>query len=160
MENVRTVVPWFAVCLLLVISTQAKPAGAPPPQPCLAPLQWEGRIVEYDHGTGRNSRASMSYDGQNQQIRILEQKKGHVPCKKYVKVAYANTIMHACLERHRLSLVYNRILPSKFAFCKTTASLFTAAWCYSCYWGVFPRGATEIREPALHLSCDFGCKYK
>lgn len=86
MENVKTVMPWFAVCLSLVISTQAKAAVAPPAQPCLAPLQWEGRIVEYDHGTGRNTRASMSYDGQNQRIRILEQKKGHVPCKKYVKV--------------------------------------------------------------------------
>ncbi|XP_030630443.1 mammalian ependymin-related protein 1 [Chanos chanos] len=61
---------------------------APPAQPCLAPTQWEGRIVEYDHSTGRNTRASVSYDGQNQQIRILEQKKGHVPCKKYYEYIY------------------------------------------------------------------------
>lgn len=93
MENIKTAMPWFAVCLTLIISIQAKPAVAPPPEPCLAPLQWEGRIVEYDHGTGRNTRASISYDGQNKQIRILEQKKGHVPCKKYVKYTFLN-VMH------------------------------------------------------------------
>ncbi|KAL4623387.1 mammalian ependymin-related protein 1-like [Arapaima gigas] len=59
-----------------------------PVQPCEAPLQWEGRTVEYEHSTGRNSRATVSYDGQNQRIRVLEEKKGHVPCKKYFEYIY------------------------------------------------------------------------
>ncbi|KAG5285404.1 hypothetical protein AALO_G00003000 [Alosa alosa] len=89
MENMQTIVLWLGVCLTLVISTQANPvAPQDPALPCLAPLQWEGRIVEYDHSTGRNTRASMSYDGQNQRIRILEQKRGHVPCKKYFEYIY------------------------------------------------------------------------
>lgn len=50
--------------------------------PCLAPLQWEGRWVLYDHSTGRNSRAAVSYDGQNQRIRVLQQNKKHTPCQK------------------------------------------------------------------------------
>ncbi|KPP66619.1 mammalian ependymin-related protein 1-like, partial [Scleropages formosus] len=64
-------------------------AGAPPPvQPCQAPMQWEGRTVEYEHSTGRNNRAMMSYDGENQRIRVLEEKRGHVPCKKYFEYIY------------------------------------------------------------------------
>lgn len=57
-------------------------------QPCLAPLQWEGRTVEYDHSTGINTRAAVSYDAQNQQIRVLEQKTGHTPCKKYALIKH------------------------------------------------------------------------
>lgn len=52
------------------------------PQPCQAPQQWEGRAVVYDHTTGKNSRVLISYDGQNQRVRILDEKKGHIPCKK------------------------------------------------------------------------------
>lgn len=75
--------------LVLSLSSGMVPClGFPPsvtaaPQPCLAPSQWEGRTVEYDHGTGRNTRAAVSYDAQNQRIRVLEQKTGHTPCKKY-----------------------------------------------------------------------------
>lgn len=54
-------------------------AGA---EPCRAPGQWEGRSVRYDHGTGRNTRAAVSYDGLNQRLRILEERKALIPCKK------------------------------------------------------------------------------
>ena len=52
------------------------------PVPCLAPTQWEGRSVEYDHSTGRNTRSAVSYDAKNQRIRILQQNKRHTPCEK------------------------------------------------------------------------------
>lgn len=51
-------------------------------QPCLAPQQWEGRWVQYDHSTGRNRRAVVSYDGLNQRIRVLQKHKKHTPCQK------------------------------------------------------------------------------
>ncbi|OXB56215.1 hypothetical protein ASZ78_003238 [Callipepla squamata] len=53
-------------------------AGA---EPCRAPGQWEGRSVRYEHGTGRNTRAAVSYDGLNQRLRILEERKALIPCK-------------------------------------------------------------------------------
>lgn len=65
-----------------------KPGAGPPARPCLAPLQWEGRTVQYDHGTGRNSRSAVSYDAQNQRIRILQQHKKHTPCQKYFEFIY------------------------------------------------------------------------
>ncbi|XP_026988842.2 mammalian ependymin-related protein 1 [Tachysurus fulvidraco] len=57
-------------------------------QPCVAPLQWEGRTVQYDHSTGRNTRASVAYDAVNQRIRVFEQKTGHTPCKKFFEYIY------------------------------------------------------------------------
>lgn len=51
-------------------------------EPCVAPLQWEGRWVVYDHSTGRNSRAAVSYDGVDQRIRVLQQHKKHTPCQR------------------------------------------------------------------------------
>lgn len=54
-------------------------AGA---EPCQAPGQWEGRTVFYRHGTGRITRAAVSYDGPNQRLRILEERKALIPCKK------------------------------------------------------------------------------
>uniref|UniRef100_A0A665U2W8 Mammalian ependymin-related protein 1 n=1 Tax=Echeneis naucrates TaxID=173247 RepID=A0A665U2W8_ECHNA len=59
--------------LLFVLLAAAGPPvlGLPGPElreaatPCLAPPQWEGRWVLYDHSTGRNSQA-VSYDGLNQ----------------------------------------------------------------------------------------------
>ena len=60
--------------------TAARPTA--PTQPCLAPLQWEGRSVQYNHNTGRNTRAAVSYDAQNQRLRILQQHKKHTPCQK------------------------------------------------------------------------------
>ncbi|CAL8314867.1 unnamed protein product [Gadus morhua 'NCC'] len=59
-----------------------------PTQPCLAPLQWEGRSVQYNHNTGRNTRADMSYDAKNQRLRILEQHKKHTPCQKYFEFIF------------------------------------------------------------------------
>lgn len=56
--------------------------ASPVAGPCVAPLQWEGRWVLYDHSTGRNHRAAVSYDGLNQRIRILQQHKKHTPCQK------------------------------------------------------------------------------
>ncbi|KAI7809742.1 mammalian ependymin-related protein 1 [Triplophysa rosa] len=77
---------WSATVTLPCLGYPA--SEAPPVQPCLAPLQWEGRTVEYDHSTGRNTRAAVSYDAQNQQIRVLEQKTGHTPCKKFYEYIY------------------------------------------------------------------------
>ncbi|XP_026883812.2 mammalian ependymin-related protein 1 [Electrophorus electricus] len=79
--------------LAYCVSTMVIQPGRPSPvlvqtQPCPAPLQWEGRTVEYDHSTGRNSRAAVSYDAQNKRIRVLEEKRGHVPCKKYFEYIY------------------------------------------------------------------------
>ncbi|NP_001002416.1 mammalian ependymin-related protein 1 precursor [Danio rerio] len=76
------VVLWQVLCLSVCSGFRAAP------QPCPAPLQWEGRTVEYDHGTGRNTRAAVSYDAQNQRIRVLEQKTGHTPCKKFFEYIY------------------------------------------------------------------------
>ncbi|KAG8139491.1 hypothetical protein E2320_002264 [Naja naja] len=56
-------------------------ARTQPVVPCQAPLQWEGRTVEYDHSSGRNIRAMVSYDSPNQRLRILEEKKRFIPCK-------------------------------------------------------------------------------
>lgn len=57
-------------------------AAARGAEPCQAPRQWEGRTVTYEHGTGRNTRAAVSYDGPNQRLRILEERKALIPCKK------------------------------------------------------------------------------
>ncbi|CAL1580684.1 unnamed protein product [Knipowitschia caucasica] len=58
------------------------------PSPCLAPAQWEGRWVQYDHSTGRNTRAAVSYDGLNQRLRVLQQHKKHTPCQRYFEFIY------------------------------------------------------------------------
>ncbi|KAK9396557.1 mammalian ependymin-related protein 1 [Crotalus adamanteus] len=63
-------------------------ARAQPAVPCKAPLQWEGRTVEYDHSSGRNIRAMVSYDNPNQRLRILEEKKRFIPCKKFFEYIY------------------------------------------------------------------------
>lgn len=70
--------------LLLLLLPGVLPGccGAPPAVPCQAPLQWEGRTVQYDHSTGRNTRAVVAYDGSNRRLRILEERKGLIPCKK------------------------------------------------------------------------------
>lgn len=65
------------ILLSLIWAARAQPAV-----PCKAPLQWEGRTVEYDHSSGRNIRAVVSYDNPNQRLRILEEKKRFIPCKK------------------------------------------------------------------------------
>uniref|UniRef100_A0A8C5Y4V4 Mammalian ependymin-related protein 1 n=3 Tax=Microcebus murinus TaxID=30608 RepID=A0A8C5Y4V4_MICMU len=58
-------------------------AGFPgSPRPCQAPQQWEGRQVLYQQSTGRNSRALLSYDGLNQRVRVLDERKALVPCKR------------------------------------------------------------------------------
>ncbi|XP_016048972.1 mammalian ependymin-related protein 1 isoform X1 [Erinaceus europaeus] len=53
-----------------------------PPSPCQAPQQWEGRQVLYRQTTGLNSRALLSYDGLNQRVRVLEERKALIPCKR------------------------------------------------------------------------------
>ncbi|XP_032387003.1 mammalian ependymin-related protein 1 [Etheostoma spectabile] len=62
--------------------------GSPVAGPCLAPPQWEGSWVLYDHSTGRNNRAAVSYDGLNHRIRILQQNKKHTPCQKFFEYIY------------------------------------------------------------------------
>ena len=58
--------------------------GSPGAQrPCQAPQQWEGRQVLYRQSTGRYSRALLSYDGLNQRVRVLDERKALIPCKRY-----------------------------------------------------------------------------
>lgn len=52
-------------------------------RPCQAPQQWEGRQVLYRQSTGRYSRALLSYDGLNQRVRVLDERKALIPCKRY-----------------------------------------------------------------------------
>lgn len=52
------------------------------PLPCQAPQQWEGRQVLYRQISGRNSRALVSYDGLNQRVRVLDERKALIPCKR------------------------------------------------------------------------------
>ncbi|XP_007455397.1 PREDICTED: mammalian ependymin-related protein 1 isoform X3 [Lipotes vexillifer] len=51
-------------------------------RPCQAPQQWEGRQVLYRQSTGRYSRALLSYDGLNQRVRVLDERKALIPCKR------------------------------------------------------------------------------
>ncbi|XP_077363477.1 mammalian ependymin-related protein 1 [Festucalex cinctus] len=80
--------------LLLLGSTQLRQAdveasaAAATATPCQAPPQWEGRWVVYDHGTGRNNRAAVSYDAQKQRLRVLQQHKKHTPCQRYFELIY------------------------------------------------------------------------
>nr|XP_054415263.1 mammalian ependymin-related protein 1 isoform X1 [Pongo abelii] len=53
------------------------------PRPCQAPQQWEGRQVMYQQSSGRNSRALLSYDGLNQRVRVLDERKALIPCKRH-----------------------------------------------------------------------------
>eukprot|EP00072_Mus_musculus_P043491 XP_006516581.1 PREDICTED: mammalian ependymin-related protein 1 isoform X1 [Mus musculus] len=52
------------------------------PQPCQAPQQWEGRQVLYQQSSGHNNRALVSYDGLNQRVRVLDERKALIPCKR------------------------------------------------------------------------------
>lgn len=70
--------------------------ASPAAEPCDAPLQWEGKWVLYDHSTGRNSRAAVSYDGQNQRIRVLQQHKKHTPCQRYKQVVVRWWVLIYC----------------------------------------------------------------
>ncbi|KAL6103747.1 epdr1 [Pungitius sinensis] len=56
--------------------------------PCVAPLQWEGRWVMYDHSSGRNARASVSYDGLKQRLRVLQRSQKHAPCQRFFEYIY------------------------------------------------------------------------
>ncbi|EGV97345.1 Mammalian ependymin-related protein 1 [Cricetulus griseus] len=47
-----------------------------------APQQWEGRQVLYQQSSGHNSRALLSYDGINQRVRVLDERKALIPCKR------------------------------------------------------------------------------
>ncbi|XP_008589926.1 PREDICTED: LOW QUALITY PROTEIN: mammalian ependymin-related protein 1 [Galeopterus variegatus] len=58
-------------------------AGSPgAPRPCQAPQQWEGRRVLYRQSSGRYSRALLSYDGLHQRLRVLDERKALIPCKR------------------------------------------------------------------------------
>ncbi|XP_052584081.1 mammalian ependymin-related protein 1 [Peromyscus californicus insignis] len=69
----------WAVCGLCGLGTAASPGTA---QPCQAPQQWEGRQVLYQQSSGHNSRALLSYDGLNQRVRVLDERKALIPCKR------------------------------------------------------------------------------
>ncbi|KAJ7412426.1 hypothetical protein BTVI_46473 [Pitangus sulphuratus] len=75
--------PLLPLRLLLLLGVLLVRSGAAErAEPCQAPRQWEGRTVFYEHGSGRNTRAAVSYDGPNQRLRILEERKALIPCKK------------------------------------------------------------------------------
>ncbi|XP_068423241.1 mammalian ependymin-related protein 1 [Clinocottus analis] len=81
--------------LLLLLAAAGAPVlglpglgGSRAAAPCLAPPQWEGRWVLYDHSSGRNNRASVSYDGLQQRIRVLTQNKKHAPCQRFYEYIY------------------------------------------------------------------------
>ncbi|XP_066128254.1 mammalian ependymin-related protein 1 isoform X3 [Saccopteryx bilineata] len=64
------------------VALRAGPWGSPgAPRPCQAPQQWEGRQVLYQQSSGRNSRTLLSYDGLNQRVRVLDERKALIPCK-------------------------------------------------------------------------------
>lgn len=78
----------LTVFLTAVLLASEPMAAAASPSPCLAPGQWEGRWVQYDHSTGRNGRAAISYDAPNQRLRVLQQHKRHTPCQRYFEFIY------------------------------------------------------------------------
>ncbi|KAM6087785.1 mammalian ependymin-related protein 1 [Chlamydotis macqueenii] len=80
-------------CLLLRGGGAGAAVGVP--EPCQAPRQWEGRTVSYEHGSGRNTRAAVSYDGPNQRLRVLEERKALIPCKKFFEyiLLYKDAVM-------------------------------------------------------------------
>ncbi|KAI4872479.1 hypothetical protein NFI96_017477, partial [Prochilodus magdalenae] len=92
-DMARRAVFALALCLsgVTVCSVRPSLSASVSPQPCAAPLQWEGRTVQYDHSTGRNTRAVVSYDAQNQRVRVLEEKRKHTPCKRYFEYIYLFT---------------------------------------------------------------------
>ncbi|XP_039705198.1 mammalian ependymin-related protein 1 isoform X2 [Pteropus medius] len=73
------------------------------PRPCQAPQQWEGRQVLYRQSSGRNSRALLSYDGLNQRVRVLDERKALIPCKRCC-LAYPWDHRRATLMRYQCSL--------------------------------------------------------
>nr|XP_045720873.1 mammalian ependymin-related protein 1 isoform X1 [Mirounga angustirostris] len=71
------------LCGLGAAAPGARAGGAPgTPRPCQAPQQWEGRQVLYRQSSGRNSRALLSYDGLNERVRVLDERKALIPCKR------------------------------------------------------------------------------
>ncbi|XP_069870293.1 mammalian ependymin-related protein 1 isoform X1 [Dipodomys merriami] len=67
---------WGGLCVLGA-------AGLPSaPRPCQAPQQWEGRQVVYEQRSGRNSRALLAYDGPGRRVRVLDERKALIPCKR------------------------------------------------------------------------------
>ncbi|XP_032093281.1 mammalian ependymin-related protein 1 [Thamnophis elegans] len=79
---------FFALLIMSIFLSLTWAARAQPVVPCKAPLQWEGRMVEYDHSNGRNIRAMVSYDSPNQRLRVLEEKKRFIPCRKFFEYIY------------------------------------------------------------------------
>ena len=75
------------LCGLGAAALRAGNWGSPgTPRPCQAPQQWEGRQVLYQQSSGRNSRALLSYDGLNQRVRVLDERKALIPCKRYAGI--------------------------------------------------------------------------
>ncbi|XP_074055300.1 mammalian ependymin-related protein 1 [Macrotis lagotis] len=77
--------------LLGGLGSWAPAAGVPEPPPgppCQAPQQWEGRQVRYEHGSGRNTRSRLSYDGPGRRLRLLEERKALIPCKKFFEYIF------------------------------------------------------------------------
>ncbi|MBZ3889081.1 Mammalian ependymin-related protein 1 [Sciurus carolinensis] len=81
-----TLGPWllggFWVCALGGLCGLGTAGSPGAPHPCQAPQQWEGRQVLYQQSSGHNSRALLSYDGLNQRVRVLDERKALIPCKR------------------------------------------------------------------------------
>ncbi|KAM9308574.1 mammalian ependymin-related protein 1 [Gastrophryne carolinensis] len=88
--HVHALIHFLSLGLILIAGlVSARNHSLPAPvTPCQAPLQWEGRIVVYDHNTGRNIRANVTYDAKQQRIRILEDRKSLIPCKRFFEYIY------------------------------------------------------------------------
>ncbi|XP_049637851.1 mammalian ependymin-related protein 1 [Suncus etruscus] len=71
------------LCALGTVAPQAWAGGSQrAPKPCRAPEQWEGRQVLFQQSSGLNRRARLSYDGLQRRVRVLEERKALVPCKR------------------------------------------------------------------------------
>ncbi|XP_003470134.1 mammalian ependymin-related protein 1 [Cavia porcellus] len=78
----RAVGAWLWVCALGGLCALGTAGFPGTPRPCQAPQQWEGRQVVYQQSSGHNSRALLSYDGPNQRVRVLDERKALIPCKR------------------------------------------------------------------------------
>ncbi|XP_005397803.2 PREDICTED: mammalian ependymin-related protein 1 isoform X2 [Chinchilla lanigera] len=81
---------WLWVCVLGGLCALGTAGFPGTPRPCQAPQQWEGRQVLYQQSSGRNSRALLSYDGPNRRVRVLDEKKALIPCKRYQQSGQGN----------------------------------------------------------------------
>ncbi|XP_014749385.1 PREDICTED: mammalian ependymin-related protein 1-like [Sturnus vulgaris] len=97
--NIKAVCPSLGpgppLRLRLLLGVLLLRGGEAAAEPCQAPRHWERRTVFNEHGSGRNTRAAVSYDGPNQRLRVLEERKALIPCKKFFEyiLLYKDAVM-------------------------------------------------------------------